>query len=179
MRLQNKTIIITGASSGIGESAAALFAGQDANVVLGARRENLLIAHAARLRDAGGRAVCLAGDVMDEDYAKALVELAVSEFGGLDVDEVMESLFENDADGTLGEILGPLLGMAPRSEGAANGKPSPKKQNAEKDPLDSRDEADEPTRAKRRLRLGPEAEKKVPAHVRALDVDAFVKSIEY
>ena len=102
-----------------------------------------------------------------------------AEFGGLDVDEVMESLFENDADGTLGEILGPLLGMAPRSEGAANGKPSPKKQNAEKDPLDSRDEADEPTRAKRRLRLGPEAEKKVPAHVRALDVDAFVKSIEY
>jgi hypothetical protein len=100
-----------------------------------------------------------------------------AEFGGLDVDEVMESLFENDADGTLGEILGPLLGMPPRSEGAANGKPSPKKQNA--DPLDSRGEADEPTRAKRRLRLGPEAGKKVPAHVRALDVDAFVKSIEY
>ena len=92
-----------------------------------------------------------------------------AEFGGLDVDEVMESLFENDADGTLGEILGPLLGMPPRSEGgAATGKPSPKKQNAD------------PTRAKRRLRLGQnEAEKKVPAHVRALDVDAFVKSIEY
>ena len=105
-----------------------------------------------------------------------------AEFGGLDVDEVMESLFENDADGTLGEILGPLLGMPPRSEGAATvGKPSPgkKKQNAG-DPLDSRGEADEPTRAKRRLRLGQnEAEKKVPAHVRALDVDAFVKSIEY
>lgn len=105
-----------------------------------------------------------------------------AEFGGLDVDEVMESLFENDADGTLGEILGPLLGMPPRSEGAATvGKPSPgkKKQNAG-DPLDSRGEADEPTRAKRRLRLGPDvAEKKIPAHVRALDVDAFVKSIEY
>ena len=101
-----------------------------------------------------------------------------TEFGGLDVDEVMESLFENDADGTLGEILGPLLGMPPRNEGAASGKPSPKKQNA--DPrIDSRGEADEPTRAKRRLRLGPEAEKEIPAHVRALDVDAFVKSIEY
>ena len=103
-----------------------------------------------------------------------------TEFGGLDVDEVMESLFENDADGTLGEILGPLLGMPPRNEGAASGKPSPKKQNA--DPrIDSRGEADEPTnrRAKRRLRLGSEAEKEIPAHVRALDVDAFVKSIEY
>lgn len=101
-----------------------------------------------------------------------------TEFGGLDVDEVMESLFENDADGTLGEILGPLLGMPPRNEGAASGKPSPKKQNA--DPrIDSRGEADEPTRAKRRLRLGPEAETEIPAHVRALDVDAFVKSIEY
>ena len=103
-----------------------------------------------------------------------------TEFGGLDVDEVMESLFENDADGTLGEILGPLLGMPPRNEGAASGKPSPKKRNA--DPrIDSRGEADEPTnrRAKRRLRLGSEAEKEIPAHVRALDVDAFVKSIEY
>ena len=105
-----------------------------------------------------------------------------AEFGGLDVDEVMESLFENDADGTLGEILGPLLGMPPRSESAATvGKPSPGKKKQNADPLDSRGEAfaDEPTRAKRRLRLGPEAEKKVPAHVRALDVDAFVKSIEY
>ena len=102
-----------------------------------------------------------------------------AELGGLDVDEVMESLFENDADGTLGEILGPLLGMPPRSEGAATGISTKQKQNA--DPLDARGEADEPTRAKRRLRLGPEAEQKkeVPAHVRALDVDAFVKSIEY
>ena len=96
MRLQNKTIIITGASSGIGENAAELFAAEGANVVLGARRENLLTAHAARIRDAGGRAVCLAGDVVDEAYAKALVELAVSEFGGLD------GAFNNA--GTLGEL---------------------------------------------------------------------------
>ena len=110
MRLQNKTIIITGASSGIGESAAALFAGQGANVVLGARRENLLTAHAAQIRDAGGRAVCLAGDVVDEAYAKALVELAVSEFGGLD------GAFNNA--GTLGE-LGPVPDMPADLAGGA------------------------------------------------------------
>ncbi|RVU38506.1 SDR family oxidoreductase [Hwanghaeella grinnelliae] len=102
MNLSNKTIIITGASSGIGESAAGLFAAEGANVVLGARRETLLNANASKIRDAGGRAVCLAGDVVDEDYAKALVDLAVSEFGGLD------GAFNNA--GTLGE-LGPIPDM--------------------------------------------------------------------
>lgn len=84
MELESKTIIITGASSGIGAAAADLFAGEGANVVLGARRAAELEAVATRIRSNNGNAVFLAGDVRDEGYAGALVELALKEFGALD-----------------------------------------------------------------------------------------------
>lgn len=84
MRLTNKTVIISGASSGIGAAAATLFAAEGASVVLAARREALLEQLALRIAQDGGRAVWLAGDIKDEKYAAALVELANSEFGGLD-----------------------------------------------------------------------------------------------
>lgn len=84
MQLNNKTIIITGASSGIGETAAVLFAAEGANVVLGARREALLEQLVTKIKDSGGSAVFLAGDVRAEAYADGLVQLATAEFGGLD-----------------------------------------------------------------------------------------------
>ncbi len=84
MELENKTIIITGASSGIGAAAARLFASEGANVVLGARRSGELEALAETINQANGKAVLLAGDVKDEGYADALVDLATKEFGGLD-----------------------------------------------------------------------------------------------
>ncbi|GGD36123.1 SDR family oxidoreductase [Aureimonas glaciei] len=85
MELHGKTIIVTGASSGIGAAAALLFAAEGANLILGARRSIELDAVAARISDAGvGKAVVLAGDVRNEDYAQALVELAVDRFGRLD-----------------------------------------------------------------------------------------------
>ena len=83
MELENKTVIVTGASSGIGASAALLFAAQGANVVLGARRKSLLDQIVAQITQNGGRAVSLAGDIREEDYAAALVQLAKSEYGGL------------------------------------------------------------------------------------------------
>jgi len=84
MQLKNKTIIITGASSGIGETAAVLFAAEGANLVLGARREALLQKLAAKITNSGGSAVFLAGDVRNETYADGLVQLATEEFSGLD-----------------------------------------------------------------------------------------------
>jgi hypothetical protein len=84
MDLQNKTIIITGASSGIGAAAALLFSNAKANLVLGARRPAELEAVASRIRERDGAVAILSGDVIDDGYADALVALATTEFGGID-----------------------------------------------------------------------------------------------
>ena len=83
--LSDKVAIITGASSGIGFATAKLFAREGAKVVAAARRQPELDALVEEITQAGGRAVALAGDVKDEAFAKALVELAIGRFGGLDV----------------------------------------------------------------------------------------------
>lgn len=84
MQLENKTIIVTGASSGIGAAAAKLFASEGANVVLAARRESRLDDLVAQIRQSRGSVISLAGDVRHETYAANLVTLAKEEFGGLD-----------------------------------------------------------------------------------------------
>lgn len=83
--LEDKVAIITGASSGLGAATARLFAAQGCAVVLGARRSSELEAVAGEIERAGGRAAVLAGDVQEEAYAKALVDLAKDRFGGLDI----------------------------------------------------------------------------------------------
>src|SRR6202048_2335837 len=94
-RLEGKVAIITGASSGIGFATAQLFAAEGAKVVVGARRQAELDQLVSQIRSADGQAVALAGDVRSEEYAKALVALAVERFGRLDI------AFNNA--GTLGE----------------------------------------------------------------------------
>ncbi|RUU15033.1 SDR family NAD(P)-dependent oxidoreductase, partial [Mesorhizobium sp. M6A.T.Ca.TU.002.02.2.1] len=83
--LTNKVAIVTGASSGIGRATAKLFAEQGAKVVVAARRQAELDALVAEIEEADGTAIALAGDVRDEAYANALVDLAVDRFGGLDI----------------------------------------------------------------------------------------------
>jgi NAD(P)-dependent dehydrogenase (short-subunit alcohol dehydrogenase family) len=83
--LTDKVAIVTGASSGIGRSTAGLFAEQGAKVVVAARRKAELDTLVAEIIEQGGETVALAGNVQDEAYAKALVDLAVAEFGGLDI----------------------------------------------------------------------------------------------
>ncbi|GGC67701.1 SDR family oxidoreductase [Undibacterium terreum] len=108
-RLNGKVAIITGASSGIGRATAKLFAQEGAKLVVGARRQAELDSLVAEIVAAGGSAVALAGDVQSDAYAQALVELAVSKFGHLDV------AFNNA--GTLGE-MGPSTSVS--AEGFIN-----------------------------------------------------------
>lgn len=84
MELLGKTIIVTGASSGIGAAAAKLFASEGANVVLGARRMNDLHMLADEISARNQRAVYLAGDVTDREFAQSLTDLAIKTFGKLD-----------------------------------------------------------------------------------------------
>ncbi|WP_266170507.1 SDR family oxidoreductase [Dyella subtropica] len=84
-QLSKKVAIVTGASSGIGYEAAKLFAKEGAKVVVAARRQHELDALVAEIEREGGEAVAIAGDVRDEQLARALVETAVSRFGGLDI----------------------------------------------------------------------------------------------
>lgn len=83
--LLGKVAIVTGASAGIGYATAKLFAREGAKIVVSARRQPELNTLVAEVADAGGQAIALAGDVKDEAYAEALVELATRKFGGLDV----------------------------------------------------------------------------------------------
>lgn len=61
--LKNKTAIVTGASSGIGHATAKLFAREGANVVVTARRSELLISLVSEIEKDGGSAVAVAGDM--------------------------------------------------------------------------------------------------------------------
>ena len=83
--LAGKTVLITGASSGIGWATALAFAAKGANLVLTARREERLRELCEKIKQTGGTAVFIAGDASDEATAEDCVALAVSEFGRLDI----------------------------------------------------------------------------------------------
>ncbi len=83
--IENKVILITGASSGIGEATARLLARQGAKVLLGARRTDRLEKIAAEIREAGGAAECRALDVTDLDDVRAFARFAEEKFGPIDV----------------------------------------------------------------------------------------------
>lgn len=85
MSLSGRVAAITGASSGIGLACARQLAREGVAVVLGARRVSLLESSAAQIRAAGGRAAIVQMDVVREADVRALVDLAVREFGRLDV----------------------------------------------------------------------------------------------
>ncbi|MEZ5193797.1 MAG: SDR family oxidoreductase [Nocardioides sp.] len=84
-RLDDKVVVVTGASSGLGVAFAQAFAEAGADVVLGARRADRLAETAALVEAAGRRAVTLPTDVTDPAQCQALVDLAVAELGRVDV----------------------------------------------------------------------------------------------
>ncbi len=80
-----KVIVITGASSGLGEAAARALGALGAKLALGARRTARIEALAEDIRAAGGEALALTTDVTDPAQVKALVDKAVETYGRIDV----------------------------------------------------------------------------------------------
>ena len=83
--IQDKVVVITGASSGLGEATARLLSAQGASVVLGARRADRLQSLANELAAKGGKAIAVATDVVHREQVKALVDAAGQTYGRLDV----------------------------------------------------------------------------------------------
>jgi NAD(P)-dependent dehydrogenase (short-subunit alcohol dehydrogenase family) len=85
-RLQGKAALITGADSGIGRAVALAFAREGADVLISYLSEHEDAAETERVvREAGRKAVTVAGDIGDEAHCKQLVERAVREFGRIDI----------------------------------------------------------------------------------------------
>ncbi|OAS15905.1 SDR family oxidoreductase [Paenibacillus oryzisoli] len=83
--IQSKVVIITGASSGIGQATALLLAKNGAKVVLAARREDRLKSIAEQIQQSGGSAVYVKTDVSSAGEMRNLANYAVQEYGQIDV----------------------------------------------------------------------------------------------
>lgn len=83
--LSGKTALVTGASSGIGQSTAIALAAAGARVALVARRADRLRDLAAQIEAGGGQALARAADITDEADATGAVQDAIGHFGGLDI----------------------------------------------------------------------------------------------
>jgi NADP-dependent 3-hydroxy acid dehydrogenase YdfG len=83
--IKDKIVVVTGASSGLGEATARLLSAQGATIVLGARRADRLHSLAKDLEARGGKALALETDVTRREQVKALVNSAVQTYGRIDV----------------------------------------------------------------------------------------------
>ena len=73
--IKDKIVVVTGASSGLGEATARLLTAQGATVVLGARRADRLQSLAKDIEAGGGTALAVATDVTQPEQVKALVDI--------------------------------------------------------------------------------------------------------
>ena len=84
-RLDGKTAVVTGASSGIGEATALALAAEGARVAIAARRRDRLETLAGRIEESGGEAFPIVADVAREDEARDMIVGANARWGGLDI----------------------------------------------------------------------------------------------
>ena len=84
-QLKNKTAIITGASSGIGEATAHVLSEEGMNLVLAARREDRLNELKEKIESNGGKAIVVKTDVTERDQVDNMAQKAKDKFGSIDI----------------------------------------------------------------------------------------------
>lgn len=82
--MDGKTVVVTGASTGLGKATMATLCREGANVIGSARTQATLDAAVAEVVAAGGRAVAVAADMSDDVQVGRVIDAAVTEFGRLD-----------------------------------------------------------------------------------------------
>ena len=85
MELRNKTILVTGCSSGIGRSFALAMAQRGNNLIITARRKELLLELAGEIEATGSQCLAIPSDALYEEDSRLVVEQAVTTFGAIDV----------------------------------------------------------------------------------------------
>ncbi|KOF11553.1 2-deoxy-D-gluconate 3-dehydrogenase [Planococcus glaciei] len=83
--LENKTVVVTGGSKGIGKDIALTFAKLNANVVISGRNKDVLQEALEELRSFNKRCMAVSGDLSDIQEVKRLIDTAAEEFGTIDV----------------------------------------------------------------------------------------------
>lgn len=84
MKLHNKTILITGASSGLGRSVALALAANGNRLIVTARRESLLLTLQAEIEALGGRCLPVAADATDGAQTQSVLDAGIAAFGRID-----------------------------------------------------------------------------------------------
>lgn len=85
MKLENKAIVVTGASSGMGKAIVELFVKEGANVIAVARRAERLASLAESLKDEAGKCIPFTGDVSRREDCETMIDECIRQFGKLDV----------------------------------------------------------------------------------------------
>ena len=85
MKLENKSIVVTGAVAGMGHAITELFVNEGANVIGVDLQEERLLEFAKELEGAPGNMIPFVGDISNEETANGMIDLAVKEFGKFDI----------------------------------------------------------------------------------------------